>query len=199
MARAIRPVDRQQKAYLIAEHAMRLFSERGFAAVSTEEISAAAGIGSRTFFRYFPTKESAAFPDHEARVDRFAIVLDATKGSIEPLASLMRASERLTDDYFARPELYRPRYRLIRTEPVLRDYERIMDARYEALIRDFVAAEYPAHPDILFLAPALAASIVATVNAVLDSWSAATDESSTGLLRTALQDLSELFAPAFVS
>ena len=41
----------------IQEAAHRLFAERGFAAVTTEDIAAAAGISISTYFRHAPTKE----------------------------------------------------------------------------------------------------------------------------------------------
>ena len=41
----------------IVDAAMRLFGQQGFAATTVDQIAAAAGIGRRTFFRYFPAKE----------------------------------------------------------------------------------------------------------------------------------------------
>lgn len=44
----------------IAEVALRLFTERGFDAVTVNEISEAAEVAKATLFTYFPTKESLA-------------------------------------------------------------------------------------------------------------------------------------------
>jgi AcrR family transcriptional regulator len=46
----------------IAEEAVRLFAEKGVAATSADEIAAAAGVSTRTLWRYFRTKEECVRP-----------------------------------------------------------------------------------------------------------------------------------------
>src|ERR1700754_4299218 len=46
----------------VARAAVDLFLAKGVAATSADEIAAAAGISSRTLWRYFPTKESCVTP-----------------------------------------------------------------------------------------------------------------------------------------
>ncbi|WP_174237127.1 TetR/AcrR family transcriptional regulator [Mycobacterium basiliense] len=54
---SLRDRQRAQVRADIRRAACQLFIERGYDAVTTEEIAAAAGVSSRTFFRHVPTKE----------------------------------------------------------------------------------------------------------------------------------------------
>src|SRR5262245_26209907 len=54
---SLRPRQRAQIRTDIRRAAFRLFTERGYDAVTTEEIAAAAGISPRTLFRHIPTKD----------------------------------------------------------------------------------------------------------------------------------------------
>ncbi|MGD1240202.1 TetR/AcrR family transcriptional regulator [Mycobacterium seoulense] len=54
---SLRDRQRAQVRADLRRAAFRLFVERGYDAVTTEEIAAAAGVSPRTFFRHVPTKE----------------------------------------------------------------------------------------------------------------------------------------------
>ncbi|MGN9786088.1 TetR family transcriptional regulator [Nonomuraea sp. ZG12] len=53
----LRERTRRAVAAEVTEVALRLFAERGFDAVTVDDIARAAGLSKRSFFRYFPAKE----------------------------------------------------------------------------------------------------------------------------------------------
>lgn len=56
MARTVDPVRHQQRRFQIIDAALTRFAEDGYAGATTAAICRTAGIGSGTFFHYFPTK-----------------------------------------------------------------------------------------------------------------------------------------------
>jgi AcrR family transcriptional regulator len=84
----------------LLDSALNLFSVKGYDQTTTDEIAETAGVSARTFFRYFPTKESVLFAgeydfinafrgvylaqdeslsDYEAMVDSFALLAPGLK------------------------------------------------------------------------------------------------------------------------
>src|SRR4051794_13199973 len=83
----------------LARAALVLSAEHGYENTTVAEIAAAAGVTERTFYRHFPDKADALFPDHSGLVARLAEVaaraareggtaLDAALAAVLTLASL---------------------------------------------------------------------------------------------------------------
>ena len=157
-------------------------------------IAAEAGISPRTFFRYFDTKESAAFPDHGLRVADMERRLDARLPSRDPLADVIEVSRRSALEFFDNPELYHRRYRLLRSNDVLRDLERVFDRRYEERLVAFLTACEIER----VTACACAAAVVGVVNAALDVW-AQSPHRDPGPAQTALDSGLKMVVNAFAN
>ncbi|MFJ4828656.1 TetR/AcrR family transcriptional regulator [Streptomyces sp. NPDC088747] len=121
-ARAGRPplTERRKEAARleIARAAVELFTERGVEGVSAAQIAAAAGISSRTLWRYFPSKEECVAPLLALGVRRLTRQLREQNAD----ASLLEAVRRehwLTDEGPDTTRLVLDLMRLTRTEPVL--------------------------------------------------------------------------------
>ena len=73
----LRERKKEQTRQLIASTARRLFSERGFDAVTVAEIARAADVAEKTVFNYFPTKEDLFYSRLEAFEEE---LLEAIRG-----------------------------------------------------------------------------------------------------------------------
>jgi AcrR family transcriptional regulator len=185
---------RSDRRYAVAATAIRLFAERGLDETTVDDIATAAEVSSRTFFRYFTSKESAAFPDHADRVAELRRRLESRRPSSAPIAAALDVCRQSALKFFDDPDLYRTRYRLVRSVPALRDFERIADAAYEAVIAEFIEEETPADPLATLTAKAFAASVVSVVNYALDVWASEDDVDAPALLEAGLGSIGTRFS-----
>ena len=74
----------------LVDAALRLFASNGYDATSTDEIARTAGVSPRTFFRYFPTKESILFFGEFDFVRSFADVFLAQPSQVSDLDAALR-------------------------------------------------------------------------------------------------------------
>ncbi len=79
----------------ISETAMALFVAHGFEAVTIDQITGAAGISRRSFFRYFDTKEDVVLGDLTALGERLRSALEARPAEEPPWAALRSAFQAL--------------------------------------------------------------------------------------------------------
>lgn len=125
----LRQRNRERTAAEIEAAAFDLFADRGFDAVTVEQIAAAAGVSTRTFFRYFPAKEDVVFGDHAAAVARLRAALADGPADEPPLRRVRRAVLTAQNPGGNR-EREVTRARLVAEVPVVR-------ARYLHLVEDF--------------------------------------------------------------
>ncbi len=76
-----------------------MFERKGLRHTTTEEIAEAAGISTRTFFRYAETKEHALFADDDGFDILVERVRDALDENIDVITAIERAHLKLIDDF----------------------------------------------------------------------------------------------------
>lgn len=92
---SLRERKRAEAKAKVAEVAIALFAERGFAAVSVDEICAAAEVAPRSFFRYFPAKGDVLLePVREISTQLEALVV-AAPADVDDATVLVDAFRRL--------------------------------------------------------------------------------------------------------
>ncbi|MEV6106870.1 TetR family transcriptional regulator [Streptomyces sp. NPDC051940] len=154
---------------VLADAAFQLFLERGFEQTTVDDIVARAGVGRRSFFRYFPSKEDAVFPDHEGCLADMAAFLE-TSDDPDPVSRVCDAARLVLRMYAAKPEYSVQRYRLTREVPGLRTYELSVVRRYERKLAGYLRACWAGTPDSELRAEVTAAAVVAAHNNALRSW-----------------------------
>ena len=115
--------------------ALELFAEQGYAATTVPQITARAGLTTRTFFRHFTDKREVLFlRDREFPVV-VATVLAAAPAGLTPLELVMFGLETVTAENF---DVWRPgmivRRGIIHSDDRLRERELLKSARLAAAI-----------------------------------------------------------------
>lgn len=123
----------------IASVALDLFARRGFEATTVEEIAAAVGVGRRTIFHYFRSKNDMVWGNFEWVLDRLQAHLDESDGETSLIDAVRRAAL-LSNRYPAEqlPEL-RIRMTLITSVPALQAHSMLRYAAWRQVIAEFAA------------------------------------------------------------
>jgi mycofactocin system transcriptional regulator len=149
--------------------AFALFAVRGFDATTVDEIAAAAGIGRRTFFRYFPSKNDIPWGAFEDELERMRVRLKACPPEV-PLADAIRVA--LIDFNRVAPEqvpLHRRRMELILRVPTLLAHSTLRFTAWREVVAEFVAERTGRRQDDL--APqAVAHAVLGVAVAAYEHW-----------------------------
>ncbi|MBN0042625.1 TetR family transcriptional regulator [Streptomyces actuosus] len=150
--------------------AFQLFLERGYEQTTVDDIVALAGVGRRSFFRYFPSKEDVVFPDHERCLADMTAFLAASGEDEEPVRRVCDAARLVLRMYAENPAFSVQRYRLTKQVPGLRAYELSVVWHYERALAAYLRGCFAGHRDGTLRADVIAAAVVAAHNNALRSW-----------------------------
>jgi AcrR family transcriptional regulator len=142
----------------IAAAALRLFCDNGFAAVTLDQIVAAAGVSRRTLFRYFEIKEEALLADYPELNAKLTESL-VEGGADHPLEAVRAGLHRLADWYVERAVAVLERSQVIRDAVQLGARNLEFLSQWENAIAFTVASHMDADPGSL-LPPTAGATLV---------------------------------------
>ncbi|MDH6118458.1 TetR/AcrR family transcriptional regulator [Kitasatospora sp. GAS204B] len=100
-----REENKRRTHHALVREATRLFREQGYEATTVRDIARAAGVGERTFFRYFPSKESLILQQVRDLIPKLVAEIRIRPAAEPPLAALREAILELARRYDALPAI----------------------------------------------------------------------------------------------
>ncbi|WP_228389557.1 mycofactocin system transcriptional regulator [Cumulibacter manganitolerans] len=126
---------------------LRLFAERGFDHVAVDDIAAEVGIGRRTLFRYFPSKNDIVWGSFDDHLEDWAAWLASETGEL-PLLQAIRAGvvhfNTFSDEVLAS---HRVRMSLILNNPVLQAHATLRYGKWRAVVARLAADRLGCAPE----------------------------------------------------
>jgi AcrR family transcriptional regulator len=162
--------ERKKEATLerLREVALELFVERGFDAVSVDDIAEVAEVSKTTFYRYFPSKEDLLFGRGAEHIALVGAVFDERPVEESPVEAARHAFRALAEVYQADPGQKLAMSRIIRSTPSLAAGSQANQAVFEEVLREEVARRRPdAEPFHVWV---VAAELLAAVRAATNFW-----------------------------
>lgn len=122
----------------IEQAAFRLFAERGFAGTTLDDIAEEVGVGRRTLFRYYRSKNDIPWGQFDRTLEAFREILAAMPADL-PLADAVHRGVLRFNEFpaGARPT-HRERMELILGTPELQAHSALRYAEWRSVIAEFV-------------------------------------------------------------
>jgi AcrR family transcriptional regulator len=155
----------------LVDAALDLVAERGFDAITTDDIAAAAGVSPRTFFRYFATKESVLLFGEDDFVTSFTDVYLAQPADLSEIDAVSASFSSLAPGVTRLHRRIRLYHQALASSYVLRGQEQVHHEKNVARVAEALARRRGlSRPDAA--ADLLAAVSMTTVQNVLVDWAA---------------------------
>src|SRR5436305_3752587 len=170
----LRPGLRERRKKLTAAEleaaALRLFGERGFDAVTVDDIAAEADVSRRTFFRYFASKEDVLLADHFVQLARLREAMTARPPDEPVLTALRNALLSMSSDFEDRKEMVILRGRIMRQTPSLQARSLVHQKTWEDAMQEMVAARLHVDPNVDLRPGVVSATTLAALRVAFTNW-----------------------------
>jgi AcrR family transcriptional regulator len=147
--------------------ALELFAEQGFAATTVPEITARAGLTTRTFFRHFADKREVLYADDAEIPAVVARMMADAPPAAEPLDLIVEGLRTVAETRFEpRTAALRARRELVRSDAGLQE----RDLRKRAVMSEAIQAGFRSRGVEPARAALLAETCVTLINVSLTEW-----------------------------
>ncbi|WP_214368040.1 mycofactocin system transcriptional regulator [Pseudonocardia sp. H11422] len=132
------------------EHiALDLFTRRGFDTTTVDDIAQAAGIGRRTFFRYYASKNDVPWGAFDEQLHRMRATFAALPPKIPVMAGIRAAVLDFNEVDPDEQPWHRRRLRLILDTPALQAHSTLRYAAWRQVVADYAALRLGVPSDTL--------------------------------------------------
>jgi mycofactocin system transcriptional regulator len=168
--------------------ALELFAERGFEQTTVDDLAEAAGIGRRTFFRYFPSKNDVVYGDFDAALDDLRARLAATPGEVPLVEGIREAVLAFNALPTGAEPQHRVRMSLVLHTPALQAHSTLRYAGWRKVIAEHAAERLQLDAQD-FTPMLLAHQALASAVAAYEQWLARPGSDLSDLIDTAFRRL----------
>jgi AcrR family transcriptional regulator len=164
---SLRDRKRARTRQAIVDAAVELFERNGYEGTTVADIAAAADIGTRTFFSYFPTKEEVLFPEMDERIHTALAAIADRRPDDRPVDVVLRGLETASASQDMVNRTAALRMRFAKTVPAVRG--RGLQLQHDGL-REIARHLHAAYPDELdeVQAAAMVGAMIGAVTGALD-------------------------------
>jgi TetR/AcrR family transcriptional regulator, regulator of mycofactocin system len=171
---------------------LELFIRNGFDATTVDDIAEAAGIGRRTFFRYFPSKNDLPWGEFDALIAAMRRYLMAVPREVPIREAIRGAVLRFNEFPDIEVSYHRQRMTLLLTVPTLVGHSTLRFAAWRQAVAEFVAERLGQDVDDL-LPKTIGYTYLAVSIAAYERWLLVPDAALLDVLSQALDDLGDAF------
>jgi mycofactocin system transcriptional regulator len=188
----VRPGRQRSTSHAELSHiSLQLFIEHGFDKTTVDEVAAAAGIGRRTLFRYFPSKNDLPWGDFAAGLVHLRDFLDALPEDMPLFDALLEAVvdfNRFPDEEIV---YHRERMDLLLNVPTLVAHSTLRYVEWRQVIAEYTARRLGMPADSLE-PQAIAYAVLGLCLASYEQWLKHDDADLSLLLREAFASVGDL-------